>query len=84
MGGKAERNERMMTMKKILPCPFCGGSVRPGFPDIIDHKDGTWGLTHFCRTYEREPGDLEVCIVAYGKTEDEAIERWNRRVTQNV
>lgn len=58
-------------------CPFCGKEIREGFPTVsyIEAHD-VWLVSHYC---DHENDDLGVCISVYGKTREEAIERWNHR-----
>lgn len=58
-------------------CPYCGQEIREDYPTIDYIKDhDVWLVSHFC---PHEGDDLSVCISVYGKTREEAIERWNHR-----
>ena len=63
-------------MNELKPCPFCGQTIREEFPDFYLHPEThEWHLTHFCRSEE----GLSVCMMIYGNTKEEVIERWNHR-----
>ncbi len=65
----------------LLPCPFCGGAETlikqnkywTGMQSVIISVD----VYHWC---PRETGIRGSCVTMRGKTQAEAVERWNRRV----
>ena len=64
-------------MSKLKKCPYCGEEVSADFPTVsyIEAHD-LWLVSHYCG---HEVDTLSVCISVYGKTKEEAIERWNHR-----
>ncbi len=67
-------------MNKLKPCPFCGEELSPlkSSLSICKLNDETYALTHFCKGYRRNDG-LGVSVLVYGDSEEEVIDRWNRR-----
>jgi hypothetical protein len=65
-----------MEETKLRECPFCGRAESPH--NVRKLYDGSWVVSHFC-----DPEDLvlKISINVYGNTKKEAIERWNRRAT---
>ena len=65
-----------MKETELKPCPFCGlaGSLNKS----IKLNDESWAVLHYC-----DPKDwaLKISVSVYGNTKKEAIERWNRRAT---
>ena len=62
-------------MKKLRNCPFCGKKVDSGFPTLFYNPlTGKWVLSHWCN--EAAPTS-DVYITVYGKTEQDAIDKWN-------
>ena len=65
----------------LLPCPFCGGteiSIQPqhywtGMRNTVLSVE----VRHWCD--DRQPGVRGSSITMRGKTEEEAVAKWNRR-----
>ena len=60
---------------KIKPCPFCG--KEDNSINFFDRDNGEriWALSHYCPHSD----ELTIVINVYGNSEEEVIERWNRR-----
>lgn len=70
-------------MSAPLPCPFCGGGetiIKPQYywtgmrSEIISVE-----VKHWCEQFTSQITGS--CIVMRGKTEDEAVAKWNRRAS---
>ena len=65
--------ERGMTMTKLKPCPFCGGTNT----EMYSLKDPSLhGFIHICDGFDDYMVKVESRLFS---TEEEAIEAWNRR-----
>ena len=66
-----------MENKKMLRCPICGAEVeaKSPFMGYVEAYD-IWNFNHHC---DPDIPDLTCSINVWGKTEEEVIERWNRR-----
>ena len=61
--------------KELKPCPFCGNNdVHISNYNIEESK---WGLDHYC-PYEN--GRMSIVISVYGKSKQEVINKWNKRI----
>ena len=60
-------------MTKLLPCPFCDGKAR-----FIPRSKSSDPIDHYHWAYvECDECSASTC---FGKTDEEAIAAWNRRV----
>ena len=64
-----------MKETELKPCPFCG-KVEDEH-SVHTRNDGSWVFSHPC---DRDDGELTIFISVYGKTKEELINRWNRRL----
>ena len=62
---------------KFKPCPFCGSSI----VDVFCIDDG-WGNCHYKKADVTWSVECDSCIAEgpWGKTKEEAIDKWNRRI----
>lgn len=60
----------------LKPCPFCGRKDVYISPFDGDNGERAWNLSHYC------PHDdgLNIVINVYGNSEEEVIEKWNKRI----
>lgn len=59
-----------MSDKRLKPCPFCGGEARL-------YRSGSHGFFHLCMIGREAMVKIES---RYFRSEEEAINVWNRRV----
>ena len=64
-------------MKELKPCPFCGGKkIR-----MYSKRDNSvHGFMHICEGFDEPMVKVES---RFFSTEEEAIEAWNRRLTDD-
>lgn len=72
-----------MKKKAVLQeCPFCHHRPEATWPWVNSFVDDSglvrWMVSHTC--LDEDLQELDVDIVAYGDTEEQAIERWNKQV----
>lgn len=58
---------------KLKPCPFCGEKRKRNL--IVKNFIYEYRVEHFCKNFS--------ILGAFYKTEQEAIEAWNRRVSDD-
>lgn len=62
-------------MTKLKPCPFCGSTS-------VDVKDDYHPVPNYYAVCDYNKGGCGASS-GYCRTEEEAIEAWNRRVNEN-
>ena len=63
----------------MKPCPFCGEKIERKHPVWGVHYNNLcekWIFDHTCHIGTTQ---VDVTTTVYGDTEEEAVERWNRR-----
>lgn len=63
----------MNTQNQLLPCPFCGGSVRPPKEIPVGHDGSAFRIYCHCG-----------CIYDGGHSAETAVRNWNRRFSTEV
>ena len=61
---------RRMEMEKLKPCPFCGGKAEMLINEYEDSR----------KEYLVACTECDGMVERWRKTEEEAVEQWNRRV----
>ena len=65
-----------MDETRLLPCPFCGESVRTFGPMGWHYR---WGISHKCAVFDGHSRDMAHSFVRGFATEADAIAAWNTR-----
>ena len=75
-------------MTELKPCPFCGSKKAPRALTVAecelmdsDDYDYEWSSKHFTVVCNMFKGGCGASVNSSNETEEEAIEAWNRRVT---
>ena len=67
-------------MHQFEDCPFCGANPGNDPVALTQINEYEWAVTHFCFIDYTKNSELRCAIHCYGRTPEEAVERWNQRI----